>query len=80
MADIMIKCKDCKHWDGITNRSDQEPRDALYGYCKMLFLSFEPYAYVQVLHSNNEKTNLQDIPKLYTYFDFGCIGGKQVKR
>jgi len=31
----MIKCKDCKHWDGIVTRSDQEPRDMLYGYCKL---------------------------------------------
>jgi len=74
----MIKCKDCKHWNGIVNRSDQEPRDMLYGYCDMLFLSFEPYARVQVLHAKCHKAQDQlsqeMFPRLCTCFAFGCIG------
>jgi len=77
----MIRCKKCKYWDGITTGSDQEPKDALYGYCKMLFVlqSCVSQTHILYIRSKEEQTISRNMSKFSTAFDFGCINGKKAK-
>lgn len=77
----MIRCKKCKYWDGITSRSDQEPSDMLYGYCKMLFVLQSCVSQTHILYTRSkEEQTISNMSKFSTAFDFGCTRGRRQKK